>query len=106
MTHFLADGKGLLESIEGDRYEGEFADGKRHGQGEMVWFNGDRYVGEWKDDHINGTHPPPLGISPMGILMCLIPSLEGTGTVAMANGVTYAGQWQNGLVRFLRTLFP
>jgi MORN repeat len=29
-------------------------DGKRHGQGEMVWFNGDRYVGEWKEDNLNG----------------------------------------------------
>lgn len=38
----LLDGKGVLCSVEGDRFEGGWVDGKRSGQGEMAWANGDR----------------------------------------------------------------
>lgn len=34
--------------------------------------------------------------------LCDSYSFLGTGTVALANGVTYAGQWQNGLVPLTR----
>lgn len=34
----------------GDRYNGEWKDDKRNGNGEMIYFYGDKYFGEWKED--------------------------------------------------------
>ena len=36
------------------RYEGEFNDGVKHGQGTYVWDNGNRYEGPFSDDRPNG----------------------------------------------------
>lgn len=45
----------LYECIfELDRFEGEWRDGKKNGQGVMYFNNGDSYEGEWKDGHKNG----------------------------------------------------
>src|SRR4051812_23861896 len=33
----------------GDRYIGEFKDGKRHGHGNYTYPNGDQYVGEYRN---------------------------------------------------------
>ena len=33
----------------GDKYVGEYKDGKQHGQGTYTYANGDKYVGEYKD---------------------------------------------------------
>ena len=35
-------------------YEGEWLDGKRSGQGKMIYVNGDVYEGLFKDDKKNG----------------------------------------------------
>ncbi len=42
----------------GDRYEGEWKDGKRDGRGTYYSANGDRYEGQWKDNkqHGRGTY--------------------------------------------------
>jgi hypothetical protein len=49
---------GTMEWAHGHRYDGEWKNGKRHGQGMMVWTY-DRglciYRGEWADDTIRGT---------------------------------------------------
>ena len=37
-----------------DMYDGEYKDGKRHGQGVIIWAQGNKYVGEWKDDNMHG----------------------------------------------------
>ena len=38
----------------GNYYEGEFLNGKRHGQGKMEFYNGDKYVGPYEDDKMHG----------------------------------------------------
>ena len=35
-------------------YEGEWQDGKRHGQGKMTDADGDVYEGEWRNDLKDG----------------------------------------------------
>ena len=39
---------------DGRRYEGDWKDGVRDGNGIDTFSNGERYDGEWKDDKKNG----------------------------------------------------
>ena len=38
----------------GNKFVGEFKDGKWHGQGTFTWADGVKYVGEWKDGELYG----------------------------------------------------
>ncbi len=39
----------------GNRYEGEWIDGKISGYGILMYPDGDKYEGEWKDGKMHGT---------------------------------------------------
>ena len=48
-------GQGKLTSLSGEVvYEGEWRDGKFHGQGKMKWSNGRVYEGEFQDGKRHG----------------------------------------------------
>ena len=48
--------KGTLTFRDGDKYVGEYKDGKPNGQGTQTLPNGWKYVGSWKDGkEWNGT---------------------------------------------------
>ena len=64
---------GTYTYTDGDIYEGEFKDGKRHGKGKYTFKNGDIYEGEFK----NGAK-------------------HGKGKYTSANGTIYDGDWENG----------
>lgn len=49
----LREGIGVLESPHGWKYAGEWKQGRRHGNGELVTAVY-RYEGEWRDDHRTG----------------------------------------------------
>ena len=57
----------------GNKYVGEWKDGKRNGQGTYTWPDGQRYVGEFKDGNYNGQ-----------------------GTYTWPGGRKYVGEWQDG----------
>ena len=40
----------------GDRYEGDYKNGKREGKGIYYYKNGDREMGDWKDGKKKGKH--------------------------------------------------
>jgi hypothetical protein len=65
----------------GDVYDGEWGQGKRHGQGKMVWNNGQEYEGEWYLD-----------------------SMHGEGVYRWPDGQVYEGQFKNGEREGLGTL--
>ena len=44
----------IFTSPRGGKYEGEYKDGKRHGQGTYTWSGGNKYEGEYKDGKIDG----------------------------------------------------
>ena len=62
-TEIYSDGK----------YEGEFLNGERNGQGKFTWNNGSKYIGGW----LNGKQ-------------------HGQGTETQTNGETFEGEWLNG----------
>ena len=46
---YILEGLGSLTSTDGEKYVGEWKDGKLNGQGTYTWSDGDKYVGEYKD---------------------------------------------------------
>jgi len=64
---------GTETNTAGDKYDGEFRDGKRNGQGTFTWLNGGKYVGEYRDGKFNGQ-----------------------GTLTWPNGDKYVGEFRNG----------
>ena len=48
------NGYGTYTFDNGDKYVGEWWNGKFHGLGTYTYSNGDKYVGEHKDDKIHG----------------------------------------------------
>ena len=60
-------------TADGDKYVGEFKDGKRSGQGTYTFASGEKYVGEYKDDKRNGR-----------------------GTLTFGNGDKYVGAFKDG----------
>ena len=67
-------GQGIMKYTNGDVYEGEFMGGYKHGKGTMKYANGDVYDGDWKDGHRSSW-----------------------GLMKYANGDVYDGGWKNGL---------
>ncbi len=35
---------------DGSKYEGNYFEGKKHGNGIYTWVSNDKYEGEWKDN--------------------------------------------------------
>ena len=69
---YILEGLGSLTVPNGEKYVGEFKDGKRHGQGTVTIPNGTKYEGEWKDDEFNGQ-----------------------GTYTFYNGGSFVGLWKD-----------
>ena len=63
-------GYGTIQYTNGDFYEGEWVDYKKHGKGTIQYITKDLYEGEWKDDEKSGN-----------------------GKMTFASGVVYDGRW-------------
>ena len=59
----------------GDVYEGEWKNGKKHGYGIITYSNGTEYEGEWKNGKMNGQ-----------------------GKLTSLNGTLYQGEWENDII--------
>ena len=65
---------GTYTWADGNKYVGEWQDGRRNGQGTLTYANGNKYVGEYREDLKNGV-----------------------GTMVSPNGtVIHGGLWLNG----------
>ena len=47
-------GRGILYMVSGNVYEGDFENGKPHGKGRFTWANGDVYEGDWVNGEREG----------------------------------------------------
>ena len=95
-------GKGIMHYKNGDIYNGEWQNGKRHGIGTMT--SGSRtYNGQWKNDQfvkasdtgIDKKHYPD-GSDYTGDLVN--GKRHGRGTMKFFNGNIYSGEWENDII--------
>ena len=89
MCYLHLQGFGVFWSKTGDRYEGEWLQGRRHGQGRQTYggrfpdgFGGDVYEGDWVQD-----------------------KRDGHGVMQMANGDCFEGEWAGDLKHGRGTFF-
>jgi hypothetical protein len=68
----FAHGQGTLTYADNDKYVGNWREGKKNGMGELYYVNGDKFRGDWEDDKACGI-----------------------GLLEYANGDTYEGEWFN-----------
>ena len=102
------NGLGTYIWPNGDKYIGEWKNGKRDGIGSFIWPEGDRYVAHWKNDknNSNGNY-----ISPAGAKLYAVESrnagvdgfgcikgdcVNGHGTYTWLSGAKYVGAFENG----------
>jgi hypothetical protein len=91
-------GQGTRTTPNGEKYVGEFKDDKRNGQGTYTFPDGEQYVGEWKDDkrHGQGTYTYPDGAKYVGESKDGLPN--GLGTFTFPDGAKYVGEYKDGLM--------
>ncbi len=68
-----SNGYGTYTTNNGDKYVGEFKDGKRHGKGTLTFPHGGVYVGEFQNDKEHGR-----------------------ATYTRSSGEIWKGIWENG----------
>ena len=81
------NGNGTFDSRFGNKYVGEFKDGKYHGQGTETDVNGDKYIGEFKNGLKNG----------QGTLIFRYGKPNDQGTYIYTDGNKYVGEFKDGL---------
>lgn len=86
---------GVQTTLEGDRYDGDFQAGIRHGEGTFQWSDGARYTGSWKNGELNGqgTFTDSDGSKSFGEFLNGLKS--GELTFLYADGSKYVGEWKD-----------
>uniref|UniRef100_A0A7S1KRF7 Uncharacterized protein n=1 Tax=Percolomonas cosmopolitus TaxID=63605 RepID=A0A7S1KRF7_9EUKA len=103
LANGLKDGSGCkMKWIDtGDRYEGEFVHGKRHGQGTMEWPNqAERYTGQWHEGLPHGQGS--LYFFNVQVGSCNYyegdfknGARDGKGVFYYGDGTKFDGEWHN-----------
>ncbi len=91
------NGVGIFVGPAHDRYEGEFVDSDRHGQGTQYYANGKvEYRGSFRDNLRSGTgaYYYPNGDRYVGQFSANVPN--GKGTYYFTDGDKFIGQFRNG----------
>jgi clan AA aspartic protease (TIGR02281 family) len=96
ITGNCLNGQGTYTFENGQKYVGEFKDGKKNEQGTYTWPTGDKYVGQWLNDerYGQGTQTWPTGDKYVG--QWLNDERYGQGTQTLATGEKYVGEFKDG----------
>jgi clan AA aspartic protease (TIGR02281 family) len=89
------NGKGIMTFANGDIYRGDFKDDFKNGQGIYIFKNGDKYEGSFIDDKLNGhgTYIHKSGDVYVGDFVNGIQN--GNGMYTYKDGESYRGEFQN-----------
>ena len=86
---------GSWTGSNGDKYVGEWRDGKYNGQGTYISANGDKYVGEFKDSNYNGQGTYTFANGGKYVGEYKDGKYNGQGTFTFTNGDKYVGEWKD-----------
>ncbi len=86
-------GKGTLNFANGRKYIGDWIEGKRTGRGVFTWPNGNRYEGEFKNDARSGHGVFNSSNGDRYDGQFKDDKMHGTGTMTFINGNKYTGNW-------------
>eukprot|EP01063_Lacrimia_lanifica_P029542 TRINITY_DN452_c1_g1_i1.p1 TRINITY_DN452_c1_g1~~TRINITY_DN452_c1_g1_i1.p1 ORF type:complete len:947 (+),score=508.19 TRINITY_DN452_c1_g1_i1:1721-4561(+) len=93
----MKHGKGVYTYESGDRYSGEWRQGKKHGIGRYTFASGDEYHGQWTSDRINGRGTFTIVKTGNRYDGEWADSYRhGFGVLHSGNGDIYEGQWVRG----------
>lgn len=91
-----ADGAGTMVYATGNRYDGEYKQGRREGCGTFSYTNGRRYIGQFSKDKFNGQGTWILENGERYIGSFENNQCNGQGTFILLNGEVKSGIWQEG----------
>ncbi|MEO0805733.1 MAG: pentapeptide repeat-containing protein [Cyanobacteria bacterium J06643_4] len=91
-----ADGAGTMVYATGNRYDGEYKQGRREGCGTFSYTNGRRYIGQFAKDKFNGQGTWILENGERYIGSFENNQCSGQGTFVFLNGEVKSGIWQEG----------
>jgi hypothetical protein len=93
----MKNGQGTYSYARGGSYEGEWADDMRNGYGVNKWPNGDRYAGKWQNNKRNGKGKYFYADGGKYDGEWKDDMRNGHGVNIWANGNRYEGSWVNNL---------
>tara|TARA_B110000914_G_C15445894_1_gene438423 strand:- start:38 stop:1207 length:1170 start_codon:yes stop_codon:yes gene_type:complete len=88
-------GTGTYTWADGEKYVGEYKDGKMHGKGTYTYFNGTKYVGEYKDGKMHGKGTYTY-FNAKYVGEYKDDKRNGQGTMTYTDGGKYIGEWKDG----------
>ncbi|MGB7084798.1 MAG: pentapeptide repeat-containing protein [Phormidesmis sp.] len=94
-----ADGRGTMVYPSGNRYDGEYQNGQRHGCGTFSFGNGRRYIGQFEADQFSGKGTWILENGERYIGEFKDNQCDGSGTFVLANGSLKSGIWEAGTIK-------
>ena len=90
-------GEGKILYEDGGTYEGEFFEGLEEGNGHIKWANGDEYHGEWKDGNRDGKGEY-IYLDGNKYNGNWVNNFEnGFGVFEWSDGEKYVGEWEDGV---------
>ena len=88
------NGKGTYQFANGDKYYGQWKEGKMHGTGKYEFANGDRYNGDFHDNKRDGTGIYVWKNKGSYTGQWKADKREGTGIFKWENSASYNGFWK------------
>ena len=90
------EGNGIMIYKNGTKYEGDFKNNKHEGFGKLKQLDGETFVGEWKDGKINGNGVRSHCNGDRYVGSYVNNMRNGHGIYTFSNGDSYEGNWING----------
>lgn len=90
------NGQGTLTYTNGDKYIGNFENGKADGQGSFTYQDGSKYVGEFKNDKFDGHGTLAYADGNKYVGEFKNDKVNGQGILTYADGNKYVGEFKNG----------
>ena len=87
---------GTFAFTTGDKYVGEYRDGRYHGQGAYTFANGNKHVGEYRDGMRNGQGTYTFSNGDKYVGEYRDGRYHGQGTFSYANGSRHVGEYRDG----------